>query len=259
MTSTNQPTNHQLTDANDTPSNPPTDQPTKRKGGRKSKDAEREAMRAEIEAEMDVRYLREVDMKVEAMRKALEEKLRAEYEGQIVELKKKPVRKPREPKPIIYWEGQVECEGGWKFDSKESAKNYAKSLKGADLMLDFMMDWDEPFAERKEKTTGKRSLIMKPMKEGLTDENRCETRKWNYKDGYAQRCNNEGKFTRGTHKICKRCNSAADNHMNMYLDWEEEFGTILGWATDDQSVIDEILLKHKKNPAYEPKRRVRKV
>jgi hypothetical protein len=179
----------------------------------------------------------------------------AQKDAKIVELEKKPVRKPREPE---YWEGQIETEGGWRFESKEYAKIYAKSLK-ADEAVEFMCDWDEAFVEKKEKKSGKRNLFMKPPKEGLKDECRCEAFKWNYGEKIHQRCSNEAKKDRAGRRICGRCNQTAEEQMKKLLGWKIEFGTREGWYDEDRETIERRKMEHKLDPNYEPKRRGKKV
>ena len=226
MTSINQPTNHQLTDANITPSNPPTDPPTPpptKKGGRKTsqqKDAELKEKDATIKDMM--KRMKEMEVNMRAMVKDKEEWMA-----------KKPTRKPREPKPIIYWEGQVETEGGWKFDSLANAMNYAKTLKGDETLL-FVADWGQSFAEKKEKTADKRGPRRMEPKEAMDSCDRCEVNIWTA-DGRTGRCPTRKFCMRGDRNICKRHNTDADKHMLKYEGWTIEDGHHYGWWDDESS------------------------
>ena len=249
MTTIDNNNNNKIPDADITRTDPPTDDKTNATDP-PTEEQSVEAMRAYFQKMMD------------------EQEARHKQELEQVQRTTKTVRKARDPKPIIYWEGQVEVDkssdsdsdeddaGKWEWKDEASADKYADATFKTKLeYYKFMLDWQTPFENRYEKTAGKRGLVMKPLKEGLTDENRCETRKWNYADKHSQRCNNKAFELRGTHNICKRCKSAADNHLFMYLGWKVEYGTILGWATDDKSVIDELMRTHKKNPNYKGKPR----
>ena len=183
----------------------PTDQPVKKRS------------KKEIEAKM-----KKMEEQMEMMMRMMTEK-----DAEIAELKKKPVRKAKEPKPPTYWEGQVETDGGWKFETAETAMAYAKSLKGDETLL-FVMNWNQSFTERKEKTAGKR----KPVGEvkNADDEIRCEAT--TIRNGEIVRCRCKGEFMRGERKICKRHNGDADNHFAKYENWKIEYGTHMGWWDD---------------------------
>ena len=235
MTSTNRPTNT-LPDANITPTSPPTNRPTstetdkekrKRQTAEKKK-KEKEQMRAELRAEMEA--------EMEAMR------------AEIAELKKKPERKGREPKPLTYWEGQVETEGGWRFETAETAGEYAKSLKAKDA-VDFMINWGQSFVERKEKITGR--IINQSTDRTKNGENGCEVLVPKIAGGWkhgAEGCGRNFNALRGGRRICRQHEKTADDHMAKYANWKEEFGTHNGWVGEvPQARIKDKTLHHIRN------------
>ena len=238
---------------NEAPTDPPTDPKTTGKKRRSVKDAdyERDAMEADLRQQM-------ADM--EAKFKRMMEAELAKKDAEILDLKKKPVRKAREPKPPEFWEGQIETAEGWKFIDEDSADNYADAtIKDKREYRTFMNNWNQPFAEKKEKTTKKRNLKMKPPKEGLTDDCRCEAFKWDYDEEIHKRCSNEGKKNRADRLMCGRCYQTAEGHMKMYLGWKEEYGTWEGWHDEERATIDKRRREHKKNPNRVIKPRKRKV
>ena len=151
------------------------------------------------------------------------------YISELKETKNKdpPItKKAREP--IIYWDGQIQTANGkWRFENKESAKNYAKSLKGEEA-LDFIIDWWQVFTERKYKTAGKRGPVGEVK--NAEDNVRCEST--TTRNGETVRCKCKFKFMRGDRKICGRHNSDADNHLAKYENWKIEYGTHMGWWDD---------------------------
>jgi len=218
MTTTNQPTNT-LPDANIAPTDPPTptetDKERRKRLSAEKKALEIEALRAEMRAEV------EAEMRAELAKK----------DAEIADLKKKPVRKAREPKPPTYWEGQVETAEGWRFESKETAKLYGKSLKGEEKD-DFMMEWDEPFAEKKEKTAGKRGRVGEIK--NADEPERCEST--TCRNGEIVRCKSKFSALRGGRRICTRHNKDADNHFAKYENWKIEYGTHGGWYDEKETI-----------------------
>ena len=91
--------------------------------------------------------------------------------AQLKSAKPKATRQQKEEEKI-YWEGQVQTDDGqWRWDSEEYAEKYADvMIKDRKEYMKLMINWEKPFEERYEKTTGKRNLFMKPPKEGLNDE-----------------------------------------------------------------------------------------
>ena len=253
MTTTNPPT-PQLTECEN--SHQPTDQPTatetdkerkarkaeekKRKTAENKKkkydaDYEREAMEADLRQQM-------ADMEAKFKRMMATEL--AKKDAEILELKKKPVRKPREPKPTEYWEGQVKTDDGWRFENKESAKLYGKSLKG-DEKDDFMIDWDQTFAEKKEKKTGR--VINKNTDRTKNGDQGCQIRVPKIAGGWkngAEGCGRKFCALRGGYRICKQHEKTANDHMERYSNWKVEYGTHNGWMGGEE------LPKPIKNPNY---------
>ena len=236
MMTTNQPTNT-IPDANTAPTHPPTEETAQERRKRLSaekKAQEKEKMRAELRAEMEAEKA-ELRAELEAEMKAELDKAKAE----IQKLKdEKPVKRAREPKPPTYWEGQVETEDGeWRFESKETAKLYGKSLKGEEKD-DFMMEWDEPFAEKKEKKSIKNreyDARELPANETAT---RCAANLWN--NGNGCRCRRNGNKTSINWKgeevyLCDQHYNNIKENVDKWKLWEEVCGNCPknGWWDDE--------------------------
>ena len=195
------------------------------------KEAER---RAEYEEAIDARYVREMDARIEAMRVKMETKVRAEIEASML---LKPAKKAREPKAPTYWEGQVETEGGWKFDSLEMAIKYGETLPKGEAML-FIGNWNQTYAEKKEKKSIKnrdydaRDL---PANETAT---RCSANLWN--NGNGCRCRRNGNKTSIDWKgeevyMCDQHFKNIKENLDKWKLWEEVCGKCAknGWWDDE--------------------------
>ena len=244
---TNQPTNT-LPDANTAPTDPPTGETAQERRKRLSaekKALEKEKMRAELRAEL------EAEMRAELAKK----------DAEIADLKKKPVRKAREPKPPTYWEGQVETEdGNWRFETAETAKLYGKSLRG-DERDDFMMNWGQSFAEKKEKKSGRGEGKDARTLKATESKNRCSANVWN--GGNGCRCRFDGNFDAidfegKAVKVCKTHKNSIDNAMMKYIDWKPEMGYICGWHDQPDWKEQHDTNKNKIRPDFKKKPRGKK-
>jgi hypothetical protein len=180
-----------------------------------------------------------LEAEIEAeMREKMEAKMR-DMEQKIADLKtKRPTRKPREPKPIIYWEGQVETDGGYRFDSVETAMAYAETLPKGEA-LKYVANWAQSFTEKKDKkSTKNRDYDARelPANETAT---RCSANLWNNGDGC--RCRRDGGKTSIDWKgeevyLCDQHFKNIKENVDKWKLWEEVCGNCPknGWWDDEE-------------------------
>jgi hypothetical protein len=241
-----------------------TDQPAKKKSPPKKKQPTKDEMRKQIEAEMRKQIEAEVRAEMEEMREQMDELILAlKMENDRLKASK-PTRKPREPKPVEYWEGQTENEvGEWEFINEDYAEKFADAtFKDKKEYTKFMKNWCQPFAERKVKTANKRSAGGDAtLLKATTSTNRCSANLWNNGDGC--RCRFDGKFDATDWegkavKVCKNHKNSIDNAMSKYIDWKREYGYICGWWDQPNWREQHDTNKNRIRPDFKPKPRGKK-